>query len=383
MNTEFFDIALLNLISDPYDKDHCFYGHIIAQCNIHIDTKFQGVAGVSFKDNTFHLYINPLIFEQYTQQEQKAILVHESMHIIFNHIGRKAETNSLNWNIAVDAAINQFIPNLPDGCIYPETIGEQRNFHAEYYYKKISLSKNKCLKYLSTLDNHLLWNGTSDFSKTQCDYACQNIINKAIKRNKGHIPKSTINALELLNHPSQIVWQKVLKNLMNNSQKHYEYSYKKVNRRFSKRQDIPGKQSKYMPTVVCIIDVSGSMSNKDISRGLVEIQKICKIIKYQLVVIQVDTEIQDISKTNFKNYSFIRKGIGGTELYSAINYIYNNKIQSDLLIIITDGFFSFKNWIKIPKTPMFFLITSEQKIDLPTKKSYQFLLSNTDEVIQK
>lgn len=33
--------------------------------------------------------------------------------------------------------------------------------------------------------------------------------------------------------------------------------------------------------------------------------------------------------------------------------------------------------------PMFFLITSEQKIDLPSKKSYQFLLSNTDEVIQK
>ena len=32
-------IALLNLICDPYCKDNCFYGYIIVQCEICTDTK--------------------------------------------------------------------------------------------------------------------------------------------------------------------------------------------------------------------------------------------------------------------------------------------------------------------------------------------------------
>ena len=85
------EIALLNLISDPYDKDNCFYGHIIAQCEIHIDKEFKGIAGVGFWDDVFQLYINPKEFQAYSLKEQKAILIHEAMHIIFNHISRKKE----------------------------------------------------------------------------------------------------------------------------------------------------------------------------------------------------------------------------------------------------------------------------------------------------
>ena len=106
-------------------------------------------------------------------------------------------------------------------------------------------------------------------------------------------------ALKLLNAPSQVSWQKVLKRIMGNSKKYFKPSYKKVNRRFSSRIDLPGKKALYKPTLICIIDVSGSMSNKEIGLGFVEIKKICEITNHKLLVIQVDTEVQNISDIDF------------------------------------------------------------------------------------
>lgn len=87
----------------------------------------------------------------------------------------------------------------------------------------------------------------------------------------------------------------------------------------------------------------------------------------------MDTKVQDITKTDFKNHSFTRQGNGGTDLYPAIEYIYEHKFSYDILVFITDGYFNFNSWKQIPKVPMFFLIT-QKEIELPTKKSYQFLL---------
>ena len=387
--------ALLNLISDPYDKDNCFYGHVIAQCEIHIDEKFNGIAGVGFWDDVFHLYVNPLKFKLYSLKEQKAILIHEAMHIIFNHISRKEERDHLRWNIATDAAINQFIEHLPKGCIYPETLRKNKDKFAEYYYEFIdskyckfnnkdstktcteSTSNVNVQQKLFTLDSHELWEKSeNELTEDYSNDISQSVIDKAIEKNRGSIPYSVSLAIKLLNTPSQISWQKILKRIMGNSKKYYEPSYKKVNRRFPDRIELPGKQSKNMPTLVCIIDVSGSMSNREISNGLIEIQKICQVTNHKLVTIQVDTEVQNISKVDFKNHNFTRKGCGGTELYPAVEYIYENKIENNILVFISDGYFGFEEWNKIPKVPMFFLITSDEKINLPSKRSYQFLLKN-------
>ncbi|RLA84613.1 MAG: hypothetical protein DRG78_00915 [Epsilonproteobacteria bacterium] len=386
--------AILNLISDPYDKDNCFYGHIIAQCEIHIDDTFDGIAGVGYWNDMFQLYINPDLFTIFTLKEQKAILIHEAMHIIFNHISRQSDKVHLQWNIATDAAINQFIDNLPEGSIYPETLGKEKDKYAEYYYEyidiniikrccKSKISTNTCCsgklqddEIYSNIDSHTLWDKSSnDKNDNFSKQACQSMIDKAIEKSIGNIPTPVQKALKLLNKDSQVPWQKILKRIMGNSKKYFEPSYKKVNRRFPNRIDLPGKKAIFIPTLVCIVDVSGSMSNKEILKGIIEIQQICKLTNHKLVVIQVDTEVQDITTTDFKNHKFTRNGCGGTELYPAVDYINKNKIDNDILVFITDGHFGFYSWLKMPKVPMLFLITDKNcKINLPTKRSYQFVL---------
>ena len=388
MKNTIIEKAIINLISDPRDKDNCFYGHIIAQCYINIDEKFDGIAGVGYWNDKFNLYINPDLFKLFSIDEQKAILIHEAMHIIFNHFSRQEEKDHEKWNIATDAAINQFIKNIPSNCILPETLCEPREMYAEFYYENISRETIKrccnlsvklyksfdlistCNVYKS-IDNHELWNKSNNDLYTK--EAVKNLLDNVIEKSMGRIPIPVQKALKLLSEESQIPWQKILRRIMSNSKNFFEPSYKKVNRRFFKRIDLPGKKVFYIPTLICIIDVSGSMTSKEIIKGIIEIKKICKITNHKLVLIQVDTKIQDITKTDFKNHSFTRQGNGGTDLYPAIEYIYEHKFSYDILVFITDGYFNFNSWKQIPKVPMFFLIT-QKEIELPTKKSYQFLL---------
>lgn len=265
-------------------------------------------------------------------------------------------------------------------------MAKPREMYAEFYYEDISIETiKKCCKLsykiynnsissckiYKGIDNHELWNKSNNDSFTK--EAINNLLDNAIEKSIGHIPIPVQKALKLLNEESQISWQKILKRIMGNSEKFFETCYKKLNRRFFKRIDLPGKKVFYLPTLICIIDVSGSMTNKEILKGIIEIKKICKITNHKLVLIQVDTKIQDITKTDFKNHSFTRQGNGGTDLYPAIEYIYDNKFSYDILVFITDGYFNFNSWNQIPKVPMFFLMT-QIEIDLPTKKSYQFLL---------
>ena len=56
---------------------------------------------------------------------------------------RKKERNNMRWNLAADAAINQYIENLHDSCIYPETLGEEKGKYVEYYYETIMPLKSK------------------------------------------------------------------------------------------------------------------------------------------------------------------------------------------------------------------------------------------------
>jgi len=364
--------VILNLISDPYSGDNCFYGHILAQCNICEDQSFEACAGIGFYDDEFYLYINPILFQKYNLSEQKAILIHEAMHIIFNHIQRGKDKNILLWNVATDITINQFIDNLPKNSIYPSTFNMDNEKYAEYYYVNMKdiMSNHHCLM---KTNSHNLWSKSKDCINSDIQTTiAKNILNIAIAKTKGNIPYGINVILQYLHEPHKISWQKILKNIMNNSNKYYEISYKKPNRRFSHMLHIPGKTARFLPTVICIVDVSGSMKNKEILMGINEIKQICSIMQHKLYIIQVDTKVHDITKTDFKNYEFIRKAQGGTDLYPVIDYIKEHKLRYDLLIFITDGFFDFKDWKTIPKVPLFFLITSDYKIELPSKKSYQF-----------
>lgn len=69
------------------------------------------------------LFYNPEFVMKLTHNELKAVLIHESLHILLHHITRSEHfgMNRKGYNIAADMAINCHIPSLPENCFYPKT----------------------------------------------------------------------------------------------------------------------------------------------------------------------------------------------------------------------------------------------------------------------
>ena len=87
-------------------------------------------------------------------EKAQGTIVHEVLHIFFRHLTRFKidETNrhlAKIYNLGLDMAINQYIPHLPDGVVYPETYGLEKDKNADFYIeelKKLAENQNKCPK---------------------------------------------------------------------------------------------------------------------------------------------------------------------------------------------------------------------------------------------
>lgn len=79
-------------------------------------------------------HYNPEYAASITDDERGAVLVHELEHLTRRHFERCNGRDPQRFNVAGDAEINQRLPGLPDGCVYPETLGMPRGSVAEVYY---------------------------------------------------------------------------------------------------------------------------------------------------------------------------------------------------------------------------------------------------------
>jgi predicted metal-dependent peptidase len=111
-----------------------WYGHLITDCELKVNTSLPAPAGVRFNKYKYELHINPLLFNLYDLKGRIAILKHEMLHILSLHMARQNEREHLKWNIATDIAINQLIPNIPEDGLRPELFDLEKDKSAEWYY---------------------------------------------------------------------------------------------------------------------------------------------------------------------------------------------------------------------------------------------------------
>lgn len=127
-----FENAVCNLINEkPYLVG---VSHLITK----LPTSQIPTLCVTFNKCTFYMFYNENYVESLEFDELKAIIFHELMHVMLNHIQRykkfhDAGINPDILNIACDAAINQYLKNLPSSCIYPSSFGAPEGFTFEQY----------------------------------------------------------------------------------------------------------------------------------------------------------------------------------------------------------------------------------------------------------
>ena len=112
-----------------------------------------------------------------------------------------------------------------------------------------------------------------------------------------------------------------------------------MSRRQPDRYDISGSINDRLIKIAVAIDTSGSMSNEDLERVMVEIFDIIGTRMCEMTIIECDAEIQRIYRArSAQDISYDIHGRGGTSFVPVIDYVNENRYFRDaILIYFTDG----------------------------------------------
>ena len=373
-------------------KRYPFMGSVMQCMNIFY-THMLPTAGVSYNNDLkrWDMYINPFFFcRKLSPEQREAVLLHEIYHILHKHPIRLPmlkipERERRLMNVAMDMAINQYIPNLPDGCsachnndiqctnpmcpgkaIRVEDFKKQykdldfkENCTAEEYFQLLlnierekedeesngdgnSKSNNKSVsvKNADTLDNHG-WDDSAD-EKDMLDSTEELVKRAMIKSSTSYtnLPNSIKELLEEIDaRRAELNYKALILLAMKSSlpSNTREYSWSRKSRRFGSKA--PGTRNGKQPRLEIFLDTSGSISVEEANEFL-------EIVDEFLKVGAKECNLNLFHTSNYLTRKYKRKdGIkredfenGGTNLEDSLKRI--AKIRPDLSIFLTDGYYS-------------------------------------------
>ncbi len=338
-------------------KEDSFFGYFLLQMKREVSDRCKAPLAVMPKRDGYMLYINPRSLLNCSRDEVKALLKHEIYHIIFGHHRRIRDLRnkySLKViNLAMDIAVNQHIKNLPGFCRRLHEIKLEYNapleenmpleLYADIIQKaidKLSLEKDGEDKTLEDTedyleDAHALWLVNQDISKEELEA----LEKRAIKDSfKGIIPIGMEDVLGCNNKKGELSWQELLKNHIATMKSGYRKTITRKDRRQPGRFDIRGVLPKRIPRIIAALDISGSMTGKEIQDTLIELSSIVNNYHGELRVIECDNEVRRIY--NVKSSKDIKKPLdhnGATAFSPVFKYIKENNLRDYYLLYFTDG----------------------------------------------
>ena len=265
--------------------------------------------------------------------QRAGVLVHETLHFLLGHEGRKGGRNQEKWNVACDLEINDDIaPYLPSDCLLPGKFGFPNHRTAEEYYEKLpeevqmdspcgSASGNPHPKEKDISNPRPI----SQIEKKLLEKKVAEEVKKAIGKVPAFLERWAEKVLQ-----GEVDWRKVLLSMVRGALAHsrlakLDYTYRRPSRR-SRDFLFPSLRAPE-PKVAVVIDTSGSISQTELNKFRAEIEGILRLTSATLI--SCDTVARKVGK-NGPWY-----GGGGTDLGEGIELA--KKEKPDVVVILTDG----------------------------------------------
>lgn len=380
-----------------------FYAMMLQKC---VFTWFERVqtAGVRInQDGKVELTISKKFFYSLSENHRIGLLMHEMLHLCMDHCKRGKDLNHQLANIAMDIAINQYIPDylLPDGALLPEQFGFEKNKTFEHYYLDLveRMEKNQSPIENQPLDNHD-WAKTAsqdqgntqqkqaeaeaetqstsgtdadaidskqtpgtaqqtELSQEIKDAIIDKLVNQAAEEamGRGDLPSHISRMLPSAKAKAKINWKSELKKYIGrNLSDVRESTRNKPNRRMGLMAN--GTQRVDSPKVIIACDQSGSVSDDACAKLLTEAKKILTHLQDKTEFVYFDTKIAHVETLRKVSDLPERKCSGGTDFQAAIDYAESKR--PDLLIILTDGEAPMP---EKPRFPIIWLVEGKSDID--------------------
>ena len=160
-------------------------------------------------------------------------------------------------------------------------------------------------------------------------------------KSRGTVSQDIEMAVEALNKPAQVKWQREVQRKMG---RQVSGQRKSPNRLYRRNPDALHKKGTLRDRILPIVfafDVSGSVSPDEANVFFNEIVQMVKRTKHPVVQLQFDAKVsyeQVIDGSNHKNVNLTRFGCGGTTFQSIFDYLKaNNYPRETQIFIFTDG----------------------------------------------
>ena len=389
--------AIMELISD-----HDFDGYLLTHFDCRIVESIMGdgpqTAALIYQNGRFFIRVVEEFFLKLTDDERVSIMKHEIAHFIMKHMTRRNGRDPYLFNIGADMAINQNIPHMPKDCV-DLPYGWKPHLSMEEYYDKLlkkvqqgagtggppgeggqsqdddegqqqggggGSDKNK-LQLPKQFDSVM---DAPDSEAGDAESMTDEVIKEVIKEQlDAGIDSSKLRGLyagaleeyiDELTKPPLIDWRHALTRFAATLADQYTRRTLKRPDRRNEMEDSYGKKREYLPSLVIIIDSSGSVSTDMLSTFLSQIALLGRMLS-QVHVIIADAAVQE-------HFTFTRgmeerlreagSGRGGTDFDPAVKYINENLRDCDGAIYLTDG------WCPAPETkckiPMLWIVTENE-----------------------
>lgn len=324
-----------------------YYAHFILNMDVEVGPTWRATpiptAAVTYERGRFKLLINPEWYTRLSDDEQAAVLKHECLHVLDNHLGRTKM--DMLANLAADVTINQFINSLPEGCVTLEAMQKEvpdlrANETLEYYEVMI---KNEAAKKqgegggvgrgMSTLDSHEVWKH-ADATPEELKHAAK-VLGERVKQaaGAGNTPGEVEALLQKLGE-ARHNWRAELRRFVaSQAASHRKTSRKRRNRRFAYKQ--PGWRRDQKLKLAVAIDTSGSVGDAELQMFLDEIGGIYRVGEPEIFLIPCDTRVGEVTEYKHNQREFKMQGRGGTLFQPALDAA--NELAVDGLIYLTDG----------------------------------------------
>lgn len=184
------------------------------------------------------------------------------------------------------------------------------------------------------IDDHSTWN-QSDVSPDEARQVVKDVVDQATNKCQGHVPGHLVEAIKELSKPV-VRWREILRQYLGKHVGNQRRTYSRRNRR---RQTFGTKGiSHHAAATVCVvIDTSGSIGHKELQQFFAEVDAISARAKVH--VLQWDHAFQGYDKYRRNDWKkFKVHGRGGTDMAAPIDWLCENRLVPDVVVMLTDGY---------------------------------------------
>jgi predicted metal-dependent peptidase len=298
------------------------------------------------------VHYNPEYVDSLTQDEVLFVLAHETLHCVFDHMGRRGSRGSNRWNQAADYVINGIlvsdkVGSMPAGGLLNPQLVTKGGGIAEGVYKLIpEKDESKGAGQPGGAMDQVHDAGTNQgtqptdpakMAQASADLKVRVVAAKNAAKMQGRLSANLERLVDNLVKP-KVDWRAALRKFLSERAK-VDFSFARPKRRFlAEDLYLPSLVGEKMGSLVIAVDCSGSVSPKLLTEFASEINAIREDVRPSgLELVYFDSKVCHIDTVKDDEELVIKpRGGGGTAFSPVIKHV--NKMQEPpaAVVFLTD-----------------------------------------------